>query len=104
MGKLLVNAMKDFGELQLHFKKLICKFADLALVSLIGLNANLDSNDDTIKRKTLYSILNDFQVFNDIKDPQTTIIEMPLSEVDEEETKSNQLSPFAQSLIKHLKL
>lgn len=76
--------MKDFDELQLHFKKLTHKFLDLSLVSLIGLNQSLESGKDEIKRKTLYSILNDFPVFNELTKVQTTLIDMPEVEGDEE--------------------
>lgn len=37
---------------------------DLTLVSLVGLNAMLGADHD-IKRKTMYSILTDFGVFNE---------------------------------------
>lgn len=38
LGRLLVRAMRDKSELQLHYKRLADQFIDLDLVGLIGLN------------------------------------------------------------------
>ena len=67
LGKLLVRSMKDIGTLQLHYKKLTTKFMDLALIALMSLNHAMTENDSDFKRKTLYTILTDFGVFDDQK-------------------------------------
>ena len=55
----------------------------MTLVSLAGLNDALSSGDHDIKRKTLYGMLNEYAVFQDIKKVKTTIID--IGEEDEEE-------------------
>ena len=67
LGKLLVRSMKDIGTLQLHYKKLTTQFMDLALIALMSLNHAMTENDSDFKRKTLYTILTDFGVFDDQK-------------------------------------
>ena len=67
LGKLLVRSMKDIGTLQLHYKKLTTQFMDLALIALMSLNHAMTENDSDFKRKTLYTILTDFGMFDDQK-------------------------------------
>jgi hypothetical protein len=74
LGKLLVRSMKDIGTLQLHYKQLTTQFMDLTLIALMSLNHAMTENDSNFKRKTLYSILTDFGVFDDQKKVQTAII------------------------------
>jgi hypothetical protein len=68
---------------------------------LIGLNRSLeDSEEEEIKGRTLYSILQDFPVFNDLKAVNTTVIsaseEASGDDEDQEEKKDEEpkLSPF----------
>ena len=91
LGKLLVRAMRDQGELQLHYAQLSAKLMDLNLVALVGLNSEMDE----VKRKTAYSILSDFPVFDDQKDFNTIIVKSSESvEDDEEEKGDKELSPL----------
>lgn len=55
----------------------------MTLVSLAGLNDALRGEHD-IKRKTLYGMLNEYAVFQDIKNVKTTIIDIGEEEKDEE--------------------
>lgn len=88
LGKLLVKAMKDIDTLQLHYKKLTTQFMDLALIALIGINNALKADDASFKRKTLYSILTDFDVFDEQKKVQTSLIQVTNDDADEEEDES----------------
>jgi len=75
---------------------------DLNLVALVGLSCEMDE----LKRKTVYSILSDFPVFDDQKDFSTIIIKSPQSaESDEEEEakEDKELSPMQQELITQCK-
>lgn len=100
MGKLLVKAMRDQEELQLHYKKLADQFTDITLVGLIGLNELLaaEESGEDIKRKTLYSILSDFEVFDEIKKVKTTLIVH-----DDDDVEEGKLSEFGVSLLKRCK-
>ena len=80
--------MKDIDTLQLHYKKLTTQFMDLSLIALIGLNAALQGDDSTFKRKTLYSILTDFLVFDEQKNVQTAVIQIANEEAKEDEEES----------------
>jgi len=89
LGKLLVKAMKDIDTLQLHYKKLTTQFMDLAFIALIGINNALKNDDSSFKRKTLYSILTDFEVFDEQKKVRTSLIQVETNDCadeDEEET------------------
>jgi hypothetical protein len=97
MGRLMLIGMKDQGEMQVHQSNLMKKFLDIGLISLIGLNEGMED----IKRKTAYSMINDVQLFDDIKKVETTIVEGS-DDVDDEEEK--ELSEFGKGLIKACKL
>jgi hypothetical protein len=60
----------------LHYRQLQAQFQDIALVALAGLNHQMSKEDNDIKRKTLYNMLNEFPVFNDIKKVKTTILDI----------------------------
>jgi hypothetical protein len=56
------------------------------LIALLGLNEQIGrkGGDNEIKRKTMHSMLNEFPVFNDIKQVKTTVIDIGESQEGEE--------------------
>jgi hypothetical protein len=57
------------------------------LIALVGLNEQIGKKggDNEIKRKTMHSMLNEFPLFNDIKQVKTTVIDIGESEGQEGE-------------------
>jgi hypothetical protein len=47
---------------------------DLSMIALMGLNHAMQENKGEFKRKTLYSILTEFGVFDEQKNVKTTVI------------------------------
>jgi hypothetical protein len=88
LGKLLVKAMQDTETLQLHYKQLTSQFMDLSMIALLGLNHSMKDNSKEFKRKTLYSILTEFGVFDEQKQVKTALIQVP--ETDEEDKEGEE--------------
>jgi hypothetical protein len=54
-------------------KQLMDEYLDLALVAMIGLN---EIAPESLKSKTLYSILSDFPIFEEQPNIKTTLIDI----------------------------